>query len=194
MAKAKLIVVMSKAAARRIARRNRLVEAHTHLVPPIAKAIVQKLPPSFEVDDLIQAGMIGLMDAAAKYAPHAHNRTPFDAYARHRIRGAIEDSIRRRNYTDATGLELEAAPEPTYSDPVQEFIDRARRARAVHSSLEDLAPRQRRVIELHYVRELKLAEVGAALGVCPSRASQLHVQALRKLKSSIPLRPHKEAA
>lgn len=86
--------------------RNTLVEKHMYLVPDIAGRIRKGLPPSFDLEDLISEGHIGLIQAAARYRPKAHNRTPFSAYARRRIRGAIMDSVRRRRYADNTHLPL----------------------------------------------------------------------------------------
>src|ERR1035437_8316817 len=82
--------------------RNALVEAHMHLVPDIAGRIREGLPPSFDLDDPISEGNIGLIQAATRYPPDSHNRKPFSAFARPRIRGAIIDSVRRRRYTDNT--------------------------------------------------------------------------------------------
>ena len=96
---------------RQLARRNRLVEAHLALADTIARAVVTKLPPSFELDDLIQAGHLGLIEAADRYRPRQHNNTPFSAYARHRVHGEIIRSIRRRHYTDATLSSIDEIPE-----------------------------------------------------------------------------------
>ena len=159
-----------------------------HLVDPIARQIAAKLPPSFDIDDLIQTGRLGLLDAAVKYKPRAHNNTPFDAYARIRIRGEMIASIRRRHYTEATCLGLEQAPESAVDPAVEKWLDKVRRARAVHTSLEDLPPRHRRVIELHYCQDQRLSAVSREIGVCPSRASQLHLEALKRLQKSVPLR------
>lgn len=82
--------------------RNALVEANMHLVPDIAGRIHENLPPSFDVGDLISEGYLGLIQAATRYRPNAHDRTPFSAFARKRIRGAIMDSVRRRHYTENT--------------------------------------------------------------------------------------------
>lgn len=89
-----------------LAARNALVERNMHLVPDIAGRIHAGLPPSFDLDDLISEGNVGLIQAATRYRPGAHNRTPFSAFARKRIRGAIVDSVRRRRYTDATHAPL----------------------------------------------------------------------------------------
>lgn len=66
------------------------------LVKRIANFMVAKLPASVEVDDLIQVGMIGLMDALSRYeeAPGAQ----FETYAAQRIRGAMLDELRQTDW------------------------------------------------------------------------------------------------
>lgn len=62
------------------------------LVGFIARKIVANQPSSVRVDDLIQAGYIGLLDAIDKFDPHRENQ--FKTYAEFRIRGAILDLLR----------------------------------------------------------------------------------------------------
>lgn len=66
------------------------------LVKRIANHMIAKLPPSVEVDDMIQVGMIGLMDALSRYeeAPGAQ----FETYAAQRIRGAMLDELRQMDW------------------------------------------------------------------------------------------------
>jgi RNA polymerase sigma factor FliA len=63
------------------------------LVRAVAARIRASIPPSVELDDLVQAGVLGLLDAMSKYDPK--RPTKFKEYAKHRIRGAIVDSLRR---------------------------------------------------------------------------------------------------
>lgn len=73
-----------------------LVKAHLTLVKRIAYHLVSRLPASVQVDDLIQAGLIGLMEAAAHY--DAGQGASFETYAGIRIRGAMLDEIRRYDW------------------------------------------------------------------------------------------------
>ena len=66
---------------------NRLVESYATLVQRIALHLKARLPACVEVDDLIQSGMIGLMDAASHYED-GHGAV-FETYASIRIRGEI---------------------------------------------------------------------------------------------------------
>jgi RNA polymerase sigma factor (sigma-70 family) len=93
--------------ARVLARRDDLITAHLHLVRPIARRIRKLTPSTFELDDLISEGTLGLIRAATLYLPEAHGGCPFSAFARPRIRGAILDSIRRRHFIENTGESLD---------------------------------------------------------------------------------------
>lgn len=75
---------------------TRLVEIHTPLVRRIAYHLVSRLPPSVQADDLIQAGMIGLLEASRNYQPD--HGASFETYAGIRIRGAMLDEIRRLDW------------------------------------------------------------------------------------------------
>ncbi|MBV1961483.1 MAG: RNA polymerase sigma factor FliA [Immundisolibacteraceae bacterium] len=73
-----------------------LMEKHTSLVKRIAHHMSGKLPNSVQIDDLIQAGMIGLIEAARNYDPN--QGAAFETYAGIRIRGAIIDEVRRNGW------------------------------------------------------------------------------------------------
>lgn len=73
-----------------------LVEEHAGLVKRIAYHLIARLPHTVEVDDLIQAGMLGLLDAAQQY--NADQGASFETYAGIRIRGAMLDEIRRNDW------------------------------------------------------------------------------------------------
>lgn len=85
-------------------RRDQLVEAHLDLVRQLAVRVARRLPPSFELDDLVQQGCLGLLQAADRYDPDLNSS--FDAYARPRIKGAMLDSIRRRHWINGLLLEM----------------------------------------------------------------------------------------
>ncbi len=72
------------------------VEDYAFLVKRIAHHMMMRMPPSVQVDDLIQAGMIGLLEASRKY--DASKGASFETYAGIRIRGAIVDEMRRGDW------------------------------------------------------------------------------------------------
>lgn len=76
---------------------DELVLQHAELVKRIAYHVISRLPAHIEVDDLIQAGMIGLLNAAQNFTPT--KGANFETYAGIRIRGAMLDEARRSNWT-----------------------------------------------------------------------------------------------
>ena len=79
------------------AEHDELVMVHAALVKRIAYHLMSRLPPSVQADDLIQAGMIGLLEAARNY--DATQGASFETYAGIRIRGSMLDEIRRTDWT-----------------------------------------------------------------------------------------------
>ncbi len=75
---------------------SEIVAKHAPLVKRIAYHLVSRLPPSVLPDDLIQAGMIGLLEASRKY--DASQGASFETYAGIRIRGAMLDEMRRSDW------------------------------------------------------------------------------------------------
>lgn len=73
-----------------------LIEEHSGLVHRIAYHLAARLPASVVVDDLIQVGMIGLLDASQQY--DASQGAAFTTYATIRIRGAMLDELRRNDW------------------------------------------------------------------------------------------------
>lgn len=72
------------------------VEDYAYLVKRIAYHMVARMPASVQVDDLIQAGMVGLLEAAQKFQDD--KGAVFETYAGIRIRGAIVDEMRRGDW------------------------------------------------------------------------------------------------
>lgn len=219
-----------------------LVERHGDLVRRIAHHLAARLPPSVEVEDLVQAGMLGLMDAARQYQT-AEGAT-FETYASIRIRGAMIDEMRRgdwiprsvhRNYRDlvaatrrveqetgraATGAQVAAAMEVPleeyhrmvedaargqltsldahiedhdgearlatrdHASPARAFEDDAFRV-ALADAIALLPEREGLVLSLYYEQELNLKEIGAVLSVSESRVSQIHGQAMVRLRARL---------
>ena len=73
-----------------------LVTSHLSLVKRIAGHLAVKLPPQIEVDDLIQVGLIGLLKAKEDY--QSDSGATFSTYASIRIRGAMMDELRTRDW------------------------------------------------------------------------------------------------
>lgn len=75
---------------------DELVVKHAPLVKRIAYHLMARMPPMVLVDDLIQAGMMGLLDACRNYDPE--QGASFETYAGIRIRGAMLDELRRNDW------------------------------------------------------------------------------------------------
>jgi RNA polymerase sigma factor for flagellar operon FliA len=76
---------------------NRLVEQHAPLVKRIAHHLLARMPASVQVDDLIQAGLIGLLEASRNYDPS--RGASFETFAGIRIRGAMIDEVRKGDWS-----------------------------------------------------------------------------------------------
>ena len=76
--------------------RDELFEQHLPLVKIIAHHLSVGLPPGHSVDDLIQVGMIGLLEATRAY--EAQQGVQFKSYASIRIRGAMLDELRKDSW------------------------------------------------------------------------------------------------
>ena len=76
--------------------RDALIRAHIALARNLALRLASRVPPCVDLDDLIGAGMLGLIDAVDRF--DASRAIPFEAYARTRIQGAILDALRAEDH------------------------------------------------------------------------------------------------
>jgi RNA polymerase sigma factor (sigma-70 family) len=101
--------------------REKIAAVYEHLVLPIALALRPTLPASIELTDLIQAGLLGLWEATAKYsrqravvATEKHRSisdaraASFGFYVRQKIRGYMLDSVRGKQWREATHRSLDS--------------------------------------------------------------------------------------
>ena len=215
-----------------------VVEDLLPLVKSIALRIRVKLPDFIELDDLNQAGLIGLLNACQSYDPN--QGANFQTYASIRIRGAILDELRRNDWlprsvqtqlgevsraiakvearegrtaqdhevAEAMQLSLDEYRELTtklsaarlvYLDattdsaddvpvgdrePEAEYSEEEQRA-LLRSGIDMLPEREKLMMSLYYVEELNIREIAAVLEVTEGRVSQLHGQALARLRSRL---------
>lgn len=90
------VAASRNAAAARQAQRDQIVLENLPLVKAIAVRVHENLPVHVDLDDLVHAGILGLFDAATKYDPD--KMVSFSSYAKHRIKGAILDSLRQLDW------------------------------------------------------------------------------------------------
>jgi len=225
--------------------KDELLNKHAVLVKKLAYQLKAKLPPSVELDDLIQAGMMGLLDAVNRYED-THGAV-FETYAAQRIRGSMLDELRsavwlprsvRKNMRDVeiaiSQLEQELGKPPTESDVAKKlqltlenyyvmlgdcsghqlvyyedfhdadnsehFLDRFQTDHssdpikgllesdfrdALIDAIDALPEREKILMSLYYEQELNLKEIGAVMSVSESRISQLHSQAVARLRANL---------
>src|SRR3954453_16461608 len=108
--------------------RDDLILEHLPQVNWIATRIHEKLPPTVQLDDLISAGIVGLLAAIDRYDP-SHNAS-LKTYAEYKIRGAILDSIRgldgipshRRKHVKQVQQAIKAAEQRLHRTPTEDEI------------------------------------------------------------------------
>jgi RNA polymerase sigma factor FliA len=76
---------------------ERLLLEHLPIVRFLARRIHERLPQHVDIEDLVSAGVVGLMDAFTKFDPR--KKVQFRSYAQFRIRGAILDSLRTLDWS-----------------------------------------------------------------------------------------------
>lgn len=119
-------IMLEHTQAAKTARRDRIVLEHLPMVKAIAARLHQNLPAHVDLDDLVHAGVLGLIQAADKFNPA--REVAFSSYARHRIKGAILDGLRqldwasrdlrrRQKAIEAALLELTAVLERAPAEP-----------------------------------------------------------------------------
>jgi RNA polymerase sigma factor for flagellar operon FliA len=222
--------------------KNHLLTEHMPLVKRLAHQMRAKLPASVEVDDLVQAGMIGLLDAINRY--EENHGAQFETYAVLRIRGAMLDELRSNDWMPRStrqnmrkveqamaALQQQLGRPPSESeiaksmklsladyqdmlgdsgghqlvyyedfhdedgndswldryavdddDPLRALLETDFR-QAVIDAIDNLPPREKILMGLYYEEELNLKEIGAVMGVSESRVSQLHSQAVGRMRS-----------
>jgi len=125
--------------------RDRSVLDHLPLVKAIAIRVHENLPVHVDLDDLIHAGVLGLFDAVAKF--DQRKNVEFDSYAKHRIKGAILDSLRQLDWASR---------------------DMRKRQKQIDSVTRDLAAQ--------LGRNPYETEVAAALGVSTDRLRRIQLE------------------
>ncbi len=139
--------------------------------------------PWADLDELLQWGAIGMLEAAQKY--DAAQGVPFEAYAMRRVRGAMLNGLRaegrrRRGETlfdaetvDAQALAGSTSPEDPYAQ-----LTRVENHEALAAALTTLPELEYRVLALHFYEEMNNREVAAILDISEGYASRLRKRAL----------------
>lgn len=177
------------------------------LVVLIAQRLHERLPSCFDLDDLIQAGNVALVESAARYSPATKGGAPFTAFARQAIRGAMLDTCRRNRYVEQTRTSIDDpgnesydgeyvdvekyGPEPLRAlfhlatrPTVDVVIDRARLYRRVMAAVSLLSAPQRKLLRAWYVGDHSRPwePASRALGINFADAKELHARAIARLR------------
>lgn len=219
------------------------VEAYIPLVRRLAHYLLARLPPSVQIEDLIQAGMIGLLDAMSRFEEGMGAQ--FETYATQRIRGAMLDELRKSDWmprsvrqtqrkidegmkraeqqhgrapseteiaeameidlstyqsmlSDARGAQLLYFDDMDSNEESADYFERhlgdaeadpevklseQRFREGVVEGIGRLPEREKLVMALYYEQDLNFKEIAAVLEVTESRISQLHSQAISRLRT-----------
>lgn len=217
--------------------KEEIVRHYAPKIKIIGLRLKAKLPRNIELNELISAGSLGLLEALKKF--DASHNIKFETYAENRIKGAMLDELRRMDWFSRNlrqkirlieetsrriegetgsparlddlvretglsekdvdyGLEmiqnqvcvsLETLSEnlasmkkashendPFHLTAFQEIVDK------IASLIDELTPREKLVLSLYYGEELNMRETAEVMDITEGRVSQLHSQALGKLR------------
>jgi RNA polymerase sigma factor for flagellar operon FliA len=224
--------------------KDQCLRDYAPMVKRLAHQMMSRLPYSVQIDDIIQAGMMGLLDAANRY-DEIHG-AQFETYATQRIRGAMLDELRNADWLPrslrrdmrkieqaVSRLQQKLGRPPNETEiakelnvslvEYQQMLQESRGAQLIYyedfqdeehddfferfefsndydpqALLQDerfkveltraidlLPERERMVMGMIYEQELNLREAGEVLGVTESRISQLHSQAVARLRAAL---------
>ncbi len=236
-----MMKVNKAAAYTRFDNRSTIVEEYAPLVKKIAHHLLARLPASVQLDDLLQAGMMGLLEASANF--DGSKGAKFETFAGIRIRGSMLDEIRRGDWVprsvhrnqrrvaqvideleqvlgrdakdqeiadrldlslvdyhrilnDITvgkvvgvedlGVTVDALEmNQNQSDDTFESLANVQFHSALVEGIKQLPEKDALVLSLYYDEALNLKEIGAILDVSESRVSQIHSQAMLRLKGKL---------
>jgi RNA polymerase sigma factor for flagellar operon FliA len=232
-------MIMTKGYAEQAPSPEQLVADHMHIVRKIAWHMFGRVGRAVEIDDLLQIGYMGLIDASQRYKPKAG--ATFASYAAIRVKGSIVDYLRdnasicrstilmQQKFRSATEkLEQQLMRTPTveeisaelgvslseyedwqtrfaasnirsldelYTDQSNLFSDdswsvedklrRQQMKQLLRRALGQLPEREALLLQLYYVEELNVYEIGEVLGVTTGRVSQIKKAAVERLRKFI---------
>lgn len=226
--------------------RNEIIAEYLPYVNRIVNRIATHLPSTVEVDDLVNVGIIGLIQAIERYDPSRDNK--FMTYAVFRIKGAVLSELRSRDFLGRTTRKKIRSLEKAYLKLEQQLgrevkdeelaaememdLDQFYQVKRMSSisfisfeeigcttkeekdnflnylannegddalslttikevkntlaqHIESLPEKERLVVSMYYSDEMTMKEIGQALDITESRVSQIHSQAVIRLRSKL---------
>jgi RNA polymerase sigma factor for flagellar operon FliA len=181
------------------------IRGYLPLVHQVVAAYSRRLPANVQRDDLLSAGVFGLVDSLRR---RREGSDAFEPYARVRIRGAVVDELRAQDWLsrrarDAAGAAHAAGDDlppvhvsltdlPTVeatldvraaNDSPEDRLVAALDRRVLARALDALPERERLIVAQHFFDGLRLREIAASLGVSEPRVSQILSRALERLRA-----------
>lgn len=185
--------------------RAEITAEHLELVRDTASRVRNRLPDEIELDDLIQDGWFGLRNALNGFDPA--RGVKFNTYARLRIRGAILDGLRDRDWVPRLVRIRKETPVAVQSTGDQAFFDEGERGNLLENTLADdsqpialglderdsieailrvLPTRRHRLMcRMYFVGDVTMKAIGVAIGLSESRVSQMMSEAVRIMQGNI---------
>ena len=225
--------------------RDQLITEYLPYVKRIVHRIAVHLPSTVDIDDLMNVGVIGLIQAVDRYDPGRDNK--FMTYAVFRIKGAVLSELRSRDFLSRSNrrkirdlenvclkLEQKLGREVDDDEVAQELgvdVEQVYRTKqmssisfisfeelgfssrdekekllsylvdndddaltltrlkelkdAVARTIQQLPEKEKLVISLYYLEELTMKETGKVLDITESRVSQIHSQAILRLRAKL---------
>ena len=217
---------------------DQLAQQYMPLVRKIAWHVHGRVSSAIDIEDLLQIGMVSLVEAANGFEDRGHG---FASYAQMRVRGAMIDHLRRhstlcrsamarrktiqtakreleqklgrpareveiashlgldaeawRDLADGTDIAQHESMDEVYSDQSMWFADLGERAdealereslkKAIAACIAELPQREAMVLQLYFVEEMNLEEIGQTLGVGAARICQIKKAALDRVRISL---------
>ncbi len=217
---------------------SQLAQQYMPLVRKIAWHVHGRVSSAIDIEDLLQIGMVALVEAANSFEDRGHG---FAAYAQMRVRGAMIDHLRKhstlcrsamarrktiqtarreleqklgrparetevashlgldaaawRELTDGTDIAQHESMDEAYSDQSMWFADVGERAdealereslkKAIAGCISELPQREAIVLQLYFVEEMNLEEIGMTLDIGAARVCQIKKAALDKLRGRL---------
>ena len=142
--------------------RRAAVERYAPMVRRVAAQMIARLPANVEMDDLVQAGMMGLMDALTRY--ESGHGAQFETFAMQRIRGAMIDELRGADWLPRSVRRNQRAIE-TAIHAVEQRLKRSATEAEVAAELRvSLTEYQQMLGDAHGGQLLYLDDLGASEG------------------------------
>lgn len=227
--------------------RNQIITEYLPYVNRIVNRIATHLPPSVEIDDLVNVGIIGLIQAIERYDPTRDNK--FMTYAVFRIKGAVLSELRSRDFLGRTTRKKIRDLEKAYlkmeqklgrdvedaevAEEMEMDLDQFYQVKRMSSisfvsfeeigysmgeqnndqlgrmfksgsntdallmttvkeikatlakHIDQLPEKERLVVSMYYSDEMTMKEIGKVLDITESRVSQIHSQAVIRLRSKL---------